>query len=117
MIQTLVSDDAIGQRVVVPWQQSVRIGIVTGIAEVRAADALSLREAVAFLDDVPFVTATGIALMAQLAEHTLLPAGIILRDLLPLWVERSPQPRSALNCWRGCDGLGIAERAERLARC
>jgi primosomal protein N' (replication factor Y) len=80
---TDVSDDAIGKRVVVPWQQGVRVGIVMAVAEVRATEALSLREAVAFLDDVPFVTATGIALISQLAEHTLLPAGIILRDLLP----------------------------------
>jgi len=106
---TDVSDDAIGQRVVVPWQQGVRIGIVTGVAEVRAADALSLREAVAFLDDVPFVTATGIALMAQLAEHTLLPAGIILRDLLPYGLSVSLNHEVRLVAGADVTGLTLPE--------
>jgi len=78
-----VAKDAVGKRVVVPWQQSVRVGVVVDVALVRATDALALREAVAFLDDVPFVMPEAISLINQLAEHTLLPAGIVLRDLLP----------------------------------
>lgn len=108
-VATDVSDDAIGQRVVVPWQQGVRIGIVTGIAEVRATEALSLREAVAFLDDAPFVAATGIALISQLAEHTLLPAGVILRDLLPYGLSVPLNHEVRLVAGADVTGLALPE--------
>ncbi|MEM7735058.1 MAG: hypothetical protein AAF267_04640 [Deinococcota bacterium] len=74
----------LGYRLVVPWQQGVRVGIVVGTRELKASGALELREGVSFLDAEPFVTPNAVQLIDALAEHSLTPAGLVLRDLLPV---------------------------------
>ena len=72
-----------GCRVVVPWQNGVRIGLVVGAEPLRGAAALELREAITALDTEPFLTETGLALIGRVAHHTCAPEGMVLGNLLP----------------------------------
>lgn len=73
----------VGQRVAVPWQQSLRIGLVVGIAERQDRQGGELKEAIGTLDSGPFVSPVAITTLQKVAEHTLAPAGTVLADLLP----------------------------------
>ena len=72
-----------GCRVVVPWQNGVRIGVVVGAEPLRGAAALELREVIATLGTEPFLSAAGLALIGRVAQHTCSPAGTVLANLLP----------------------------------
>ncbi|MBS3967718.1 MAG: primosomal protein N' [Truepera sp.] len=74
---------AVGQRIVVPWQQSLRIGLVVGIAQERGRLAGELREAIGTLDAGPFLNSAALATLQRVADYTLAPAGTVLADLLP----------------------------------
>ena len=73
-----------GCRVVVPWQNGVRIGLVIGTEPLRGAAALELREVITTLDAQPFLTAAGLALLERVAQHTCSPMGTVLANLLPI---------------------------------
>ena len=73
----------LGVRVAVPWQHGLRVGIVVGIEEVKAAKVLELKEMVATLDELPFLLESRIKLLERLAEHTCSPLGSVLASLLP----------------------------------
>ncbi|HEX7022935.1 MAG TPA: hypothetical protein VF171_08755, partial [Trueperaceae bacterium] len=73
----------IGQRVVVPWQHGIRLGIAVGHQETRGAQSVELREVIATLDEQPFVSAQALAALERMADHTCLPAGLVLANLLP----------------------------------
>jgi len=45
----------IGSRIVVPWQQGIRLGLVVGHKEIRGGEGLTLREAIAVLDAEAFI--------------------------------------------------------------
>ncbi|HNQ99679.1 MAG TPA: hypothetical protein PKN52_06740, partial [Trueperaceae bacterium] len=80
-------DDAVmpapGQRVVVPWQAGVRIGIVIDVRTVDAGRGLELRHAVQTLESRPWLTRAGLATTLQLARHSGVPAGLVLATLNP----------------------------------
>ncbi len=70
-----------GARVVVPWQNGVRIGLVTALEE--TSSTLDLKDVVATLDRTPFVRAAGLRLVQEVAEYTGTPAGLVLATFLP----------------------------------
>ncbi len=72
-----------GARVAVPWQHGLRVGIVVGVEDVKAAKVLELKEIIAALDDKPFLLESRIKLLERLAEHTCSPLGQVLASLLP----------------------------------
>jgi primosomal protein N' (replication factor Y) (superfamily II helicase) len=74
---------ALGCRVVVPWQNGLRLGIVIAHGEVKAAKALELKELVSCLDLAPFISASRIELLKHVAERTCSPEGQVLASLLP----------------------------------
>jgi primosomal protein N' (replication factor Y) (superfamily II helicase) len=74
---------ALGVRVAVPWQHGLRVGIVVGIEDVKAAKVLELKEMIAVLDEQPFLLESRIKLLERLAEHTCSPLGSVLASLLP----------------------------------
>jgi primosomal protein N' (replication factor Y) len=73
----------LGCRVVVPWQSGVRIGLLVGFEPLRAGAGLELREAVAVLDERPFLSAAALAVLERVAVYTCAPAGTVLSNLLP----------------------------------
>ncbi|MBS3934461.1 MAG: primosomal protein N' [Truepera sp.] len=79
----------VGQRVVVPWQQSLRIGIVVGIAQERGRLAGELREVISTLDTGPFLSPAALATLQRVADYTLAPAGTVLADLLPIGLSET----------------------------
>lgn len=79
----------IGRRVVVPWQQSLRIGIVVGIAQARGRPAGELREVIGTLDAGPFLNSAALATLRRVADYTLAPAGTVLADLLPIGLSET----------------------------
>ena len=72
-----------GCRVVVPWQNGVRLGLVLATEEISAAKALELRELIDTLELGPFVPPNRLAFVEALAKHTCAPPGRILASLLP----------------------------------
>lgn len=74
---------AVGCRVVVPWQQGIRIGIVMAHKTPSGGAALELREVIGALETQPFVTELGLELLTRLAEETCAPLGLLLATLLP----------------------------------
>jgi primosomal protein N' (replication factor Y) (superfamily II helicase) len=73
----------VGARVAVPWQHGLRVGIVVGTEDVKAAKVLELKEMIAALDDKAFLLESRIKLLERLAEHTCSPLGSVLASLLP----------------------------------
>lgn len=72
----------LGSRVVIPWQQGVRVGLVVGDREMRVSEGLELREVIATLDTTPFVAAAALTALRQIARDTFTPEGLVLADLL-----------------------------------
>ncbi|MDZ7704169.1 MAG: primosomal protein N' [Trueperaceae bacterium] len=91
----------LGSRVVIPWQQGVRIGIVLGYRDLRAGEGLELREVIAALDTTPFVTDAARTTLRRVARHTLTPEGLVLADLLAvglnIGLEHYVRPLAALE--------------------
>lgn len=69
----------LGFRVVVPWQKGLAVGVVAGPGQ---QSAHQLREAVAVLDDSPWVSAGFLAAAQQLGQLSRVPLGLLLSDLL-----------------------------------
>lgn len=69
---------------VVPWQGSVRIGLVVGSEELPAGQASEYREVVAWLDREPFLIEGAAELLLELAEDNCAPAGVVLASLAPV---------------------------------
>lgn len=74
----------VGGRVVVPWQGGLRTGLCVGLREASAAESLDLRELIAWLDTEPWFAAGAVQLLADLAEHTAAPQGLLLTALAPV---------------------------------
>ena len=108
-----VSAAVIGARVVVPWQTSVRVGVVRGVRTVDAGRGIELRHALQFLDSGPWISAAtlqGIAAIArgvgasegQVIATLGLPGlalelehDVRLADAVAAGSERSPGPESS----------------------
>lgn len=86
-----------GQRVVVPWQAGVRIGIVADVRTVDAGRGLELRHAVHTLDGRPWLTRAGLATIAHLARHSGVPAGLVLATLNPPGLHQELDHRVRLH--------------------
>ena len=71
-----------GCRVVVPWQQGIRIGIVFAVEE-GSGHTPDLREVIAPLDHTPFVTPAALRVVERLAAEACCPMGLVLATLLP----------------------------------
>ena len=76
-----------GVRVVVPWQGGVRIGVVADVVEVGVAAALELREAVACLDETPWLLAPARRMLAAQAARTATPVGLALGTMVPVGLD------------------------------
>ncbi len=70
-----------GGRVAVPWQGGIRIGVVSAVVEVSAAAALELREAVALIDDQPWLLSPARRMVAAQAARTATPVGLALASM------------------------------------
>lgn len=76
-----------GVRVVVPWQGGLRIGVVGEVVEVGVAQALELREAVACIDDRPWLLAPARRMLAAQAARTATPVGLALATMLNVGLD------------------------------
>ncbi len=77
----------VGSRVVVPWQQGIRLGLVVGHKDIRGGEGLTLREAIAVLDSDSFISANSINLIETIADYTCTPAGVVLNQLIPVGLQ------------------------------
>ncbi len=77
----------IGCRVVVPWQQGVRLGVVSACKSLPAKQIVDLREAIAILDSEPFILESAIKLIARLSEYSCVPQGLVLKQFLAVGLE------------------------------
>lgn len=75
-------DDALGYRVVVPWRGELRVGVVVGREEGQHK-SFALREAIAYLDERPWLRPAEIEYLAQAARDSFCTVGTLLNDLLP----------------------------------
>lgn len=74
--------EALGRRVVVPWRGELRVGIVTAV-EPDSKQAFALREAVAYLDEYPWLRPEELGFLHAAARDHFCPLGTLLDDLLP----------------------------------
>jgi primosomal protein N' (replication factor Y) len=72
----------LGARVVVPWQDRVRIGIVVGKTSVEPTRAGDLREAIGWLDSTSHLQEGACQLILDLAQITATPAGLVLSTIV-----------------------------------
>ena len=73
---------SIGCRVLVPWRQETRIGIVSAQENIHATEVLNLREIIACLDNEPFINESALALINRASRYSYRPEGVVLQDLL-----------------------------------
>ena len=73
---------SIGVRVVVPWQQGLRIGLLVGVREVSASAGLELKQIISVLEPYPHVLAQQTQFILELAKRSCSPAGLVLSNLL-----------------------------------
>lgn len=77
-------EGCVGARIAVPWQGGVRVGIVARIDELGAAKALELKEAVAVLDDGPWLLPSAVRLLEAQAARTATVPGIAVATMVPV---------------------------------
>ena len=77
----------VGCRVVVPWQQSVRLGVVSACKTLPVKQVVELREVITVLDEKPFILESAIRLIAELAEYSCTPQGLVLKQFLAVGLE------------------------------
>ncbi len=77
----------VGSRVVVPWQQGVRLGVVSANKVLPAKQTVELREIIAALDEEPFILESAIKLITNLAEYSCVPQGLVLKQFLAVGLE------------------------------
>ena len=75
------ADRLVGARVVVPWQSSVKVGIVRGVRTVDAGRGMELRHALQFLDASPWVGRDLMRGVDSIARGAGAPAGLVLATL------------------------------------
>jgi hypothetical protein len=97
----------------VPWQGGVRIGVVAEVVDVSVAAALELREAVACLDEAPWLLAPARRMIAAQAARTAAPVGLALATMLPVGLD-VPLATSVRRL-EGVDAEALGEGADALA--
>lgn len=78
---------ALGCRVVVPWQKTIRLGLVVAHKTLPAMKVTELREVIAVIDEEPFILESAIKLIAKLAEYSAVPRGVVLKQLLAVGLD------------------------------
>ena len=78
--------DALGRRVLVPWQGGARVGLVVEIVD-DARDDLNLKDAIALLDTDPILSSDGCAALLEIAKACFCFAGIAYQDFVPWGLE------------------------------
>lgn len=71
----------VGTRVVVPWQSSVKVGVVQRVRNVDAGRGMELRHALQFLDSRPWIDARSVRGVEMIARGAGAPAGQVLATL------------------------------------
>lgn len=74
--------EVLGYRVVVPWRGELRVGVVVGREEA-PQKAFALREALAYLDQRPWLDPSAMEFLSVAARDSFCPLGTLLHDLLP----------------------------------
>lgn len=97
-----------GVRVVVPWQGGLRIGVVADVVTVRVTEALELREAVAILDERPWLLAPARRTVAAQARRTATPIGVALAAMVPVGLDDELDHRVRRHRGVEPDALGPA---------
>jgi primosomal protein N' (replication factor Y) len=72
----------LGYRVVVPWRGELRVGVVVGREE-GLHKSFALREALAYLDERPWLNPSTIEFLSVAARDSFCTVGTLLHDLLP----------------------------------
>ncbi|WP_027878066.1 replication restart helicase PriA [Meiothermus cerbereus] len=72
----------LGYRVVVPWRGELRVGVVVGREE-GLHKSFALREALAYLDQRPWLNPSAIGFLTAAARDSFCTVGTLLHDLLP----------------------------------
>ncbi|MCX7741133.1 MAG: primosomal protein N' [Meiothermus sp.] len=103
--------EGLGHRVVVPWRGELRVGLVVGYEE-GLQKSFTLREAVAYLDDFPWLRREELAFLQAAAQDSFCPLGTLLADLLP-FLEPPLQHRVRLV--PGADPAVLPRGLEALA--
>ena len=96
--------NALGRRVLVPWQGGSRVGVVVEVLAGNQDRGLNLKEAIAVLDDAPFLTADACRTVLEVARMTLAPDGLAYSDFVPFGLEPGVDHRVRL-----VDGVKAAE--------
>ncbi len=73
--------EALGKRVVVPWQAGVRVGLVSGARRVDPGRGLELRHALRYLDEWPYLQPVQLRAVAAMARASGVPEGLVLATL------------------------------------
>jgi primosomal protein N' (replication factor Y) (superfamily II helicase) len=80
--------DALGKRVLVPWQGGARVGLVVEVVtDDRAERHLNLKDAIAVLDELPVLNADGCASLLEIARACFCFEGIAYQDFVPWGME------------------------------
>ncbi|HEX2865216.1 MAG TPA: hypothetical protein VHN99_11655, partial [Deinococcales bacterium] len=103
---------ALGRRVLVPWQNGARVGVIAAEVAAGRGGNLNLREAIAVLDDTPVLTPDALEALEAVAARTLAPAGVVLTDLFPLTLE--PPLRHRARVVEGADPTALPPGAVEL---
>ena len=72
-----------GQRVVVPWQGGVRVGVVAGQRMVDAGRGLELRHVLHVFDGTEWLTPAALQALGRMARAVGVPPGLVLATLNP----------------------------------
>ena len=105
--------DALGRRVLVPWQGGARVGLVVEVVQV-AQDDLNLKDAIALLDTDPVLSFDGCAALLAIAKDCFCYAGIAYQDFVPWGLE--PPLEHQIRLLEGVNLDELPSGAARLQR-
>jgi primosomal protein N' (replication factor Y) len=103
--------DALGRRVLVPWQGGARVGLVVEINE-DPRDDLNIKEAIAVLDDLPVLEPNACRALLEIAQETFCNVGVAYQDFLPWGLE--PPVEHTVRLVAGVNAAELPAQAQRL---
>jgi primosomal protein N' (replication factor Y) len=103
--------EALGRRVLVPWQGGSRVGLVVEVVE-DSRDDLNLKEVIAVLDEDAILEPDGCAALLAIANETFSHAGVAYQDFLPWGLE--PAVEHLVRLLPGVDASALPPQASRL---
>ena len=105
--------DALGRRVLVPWQGGARVGLVVEVVD-DARDDLNLKDAIALLDSDPILEPDGCAALLEIAKDCFCYAGIAYQEFVPWGLE--PLLEHQIRLLEGVNLDELPAGATRLGR-